>query len=398
MDTKIWDSIIKDIHAHIDLNDCLNTSIEKVADLLDAERGSLMLLDAENQELSIRAARGVSEDIIKHTKVKLGEGISGWVAKNKEPLLIEDISKDKRFQPKHNSYHNNSLLSVPLMVRDGLLGVINLNNKSTKKVFNKKDLDVLKDTSVHISTAIDKALKYQEARRLSQLKMDFMSIASHELRTPLMCIKESISFLLDGLAGKINPEQKRLITFLDSNVDRAVSFIEDILNISKMEASRFNMRRSFSDICAVTKWVYEKLRVDANKKNIELKLEIPNRTIYMWFDSDQIARVLTDLVGDAIKFTENNGMVNIKLEDRHRLAQISIADNGPNIAEEDLGKVFDKYYSGLRSKLRGVRNTGLGLPVVKDIVELHRGRIWVDNETGGGVKFSFTLPKDVRAI
>ena len=399
MDTKTWDNIIKDIHAHIELDKCMTTSIEKVADLLDAERGSLMLLDKKNQELSIKAATGLTEDIVRHAKVKVGEGVSGWVAENKESLLIEDITKDKRFQKRDGNYHNNSLLSVPLVTKDGILGVINVNNKISREAFNQKDLDILKDISVHISTAIDKALRYQEARKLSQLKMDFMSIVSHELRTPLTCIKESISFLLDGLAGEMSPAQKRLITFSCDNVDRAMSFIEEILNISRMESGKFDMKRDFSDICAVARGVYEKLKIDAGKKGIRLRLEIPDKTVYMWFDYDQMTRVLTNLVGDAIKFIQNgDGIVNIKLEDLGRLVKISVIDNGPKIPEKDLGKVFDKYYSGLRSELRGVKNTGLGLPVVRDIVQLHRGRIWVDNQPDGGVKFSFTLPKDTRTI
>lgn len=398
MDIKTWDDIVREIHGSTELGGCLNTSIDKIAGLLDAERVSVMLLDKESEELSIRAARGISEDIIKSARIKKGEKISGWVAEKKQPLLIEDIEKDARFRKRSEIYHNNSLLSVPLLIRDDVLGVINVNNKTTREVFKKEDLDVLSTISAHVSTAIDKALKYNEASKISQLKMNFITIASHELRTPLTCIKEAMSMLLDGLAGDIKPEQKRFIDMAHENVQRAMVFINEILNISKMEAGRFEMKKDFQDICAATKQVYEELKVEAKKKKINFKLDAPDKTIYMWFDYKQIINALMNLAGDAIKFTQDNGMVNIKLEDLGRLIQISVIDNGPVIREEHIDKTFDKYYSGIRSELRGVKNTGMGLPVVEEIVHLHMGRVWVESHVDQGTKFCFTLPKDVRIL
>jgi len=375
----------------------LRTSIDRVTDLLGVEMGSLMLLDKENQELSIKVAKGLSQDIIKNAKAKVGEGISGWVAKNKEPLLIKNIRRDKRF-PKRDGerYHNDSLLSVPLLARDKVIGVINVNNKTTKGIFNKKDLDTLEEISAHISNAISRAMKYEEARALSQLKLDFISTVSHELRTPLAVVKEATNLMLERLAGDITNDQEKFLTVSRNNVNRVLRFIEGLLDISKMEAKKVDAKRNFQDMRIVVNQVYETLKIEADKKNIRFKLGPCDKKIEMWFDTDQIARVVMNLAGNAIKFTQPGGMVDIRLEDLERSVKISIIDNGPGIAKEDMDKIFDKFYSVAKARSSEVKGTGLGLPITKEIVQLHKGRIWVESEPGKGARFSFTLPKDIR--
>ncbi|MBU1147687.1 MAG: GAF domain-containing sensor histidine kinase [Candidatus Omnitrophica bacterium] len=398
MDTKIWNDIIKDINAQLELDACLKTSMEKVSDLLCVERGSLMLMDKETQELSIKASKGLNENIIKSAKTRMGEGVSGWVAKNKEPLLIKDIAIDKRFRRRSKGYHNNSLLSVPLVANNELLGVINVNNKASKETFEENDLDILKEMASHVSGAIDKSLKYEEIKRLSALKLDFVATVSHELRSPLTSVKEAMNLLLDGLTGEVNPTQEKFLTIAKKNIDRVLRLIEELLGLSKLEAGRLDTKRNFQDICAVTKETYETMKIDADKKDIRLKLDTSHKKIEMWFDRDQIQRVFTNLIGNAIKFTQNSGIVKIELEDLGKFVEVSIIDNGPGIAEKDLDKVFDKFYTVGRASSSGTKSTGLGLPITKEIVEAHRGRIWVSSRLGRGSKFSFTLPKDIRMV
>jgi len=357
-----------------------------------------MLFDKENQELSIKVAKGLSENVIRNAKTKVGEGIAGWVAEKKEPLLIKDIGKDKRFNKRNGKYHNNSLLSMPLLVKDELLGVVNVNNKTTREVFSKSDLDKLKEISEHISNAVDNALKYQEVKRLSELKLDFVSTVSHELRSPLSSVKEATNLLLDKIPGKINSDQEKFLKISRNNIDRVLRLINELLDISKLEAGKLDTKRKFQDICIVVKHVYETLKIKADRKNLKLNLRMPDEKVDMWFDADQIIRVLVNLTENAIKCTQDNGMVNIKLEDLGKFVQVSVIDNGPGIAEEDIDKVFNKFYSVVKAKSTGIKSTGLGLPIAREIVELHRGRIWVDSQLGMGARFSFTLPKDIRLV
>ncbi len=398
MHTKTWDNIVKDIHSPIELEDCLDTAMERVTDLLGVGMGSLMLLDKENQELSIKTAKGLSEEVIRDARIRIGNGVSGWVAKNRKPLLIKDIEEDKRFKRREGKYHNNSLLSVPLIKKDRVLGVINVNNKNDRGVFKESDLDKLMEISEHISNAVDRALKYEEVKRLSQIKLDFVSTVSHELRSPLAAVKEAINLLLEEIPGKINERQRSFLNISRNNVDRVLNLINELLDMSKLEAGKSGMKRNFQDICDITRQVYETLKINADKKNIKLKLVMPKGAIKMWFDEAQIARALMNLIGNAVKFTQENGMVDIRLEDLGRFVKFSVIDNGPGIREEDMDRVFDKFYSVIKAGTSEVKSTGLGLPITKEIVELHRGRIWVDSQARHGARFSFTLPKDIRTV
>jgi len=108
--------------------------------------------------------------------------------------------------------------------------------------------------------------------------------------------------------------------------------------------------------------------------------------------------VLVNLISNAINYTQENGKVDVRLENLGKFIQVSVIDNGAGIASEDQDKIFDKFYTVAKEKSDGVKSTGLGLPIAKEIIELHRGRIWVDSETGKGSRFLFTLPKDIRAL
>ena len=398
MDTRTWGNIVRDIHEQTELEDCLKVSMDKITEILGVERGSLMLLDKENQELSIKVAKGLAGDLAKSTKAKVGEGVSGWVAKNKEPLLVKDIGEDVRFRKRGGEYHNDSLLSVPLMARDELLGVINVNNKTTKEIFDEEDLDKLRELSVHVSHAINRSLKYEELKSLSQIKLDFVSTVSHELRSPLAAVKEATNLMLDGMVGKINKKQEKFLNISKNNIDRVLNLINDLLDASKLESGKLHMKRNYQDICPILRDSYETLKFSADKKDIKFKLEMPRKKILMWFDQDLITRVLINLISNAINYTQENGMVNIRLEDLGKFVQVSVTDNGLGLTVEDQDKIFNKFYTVAKAKSDGIKSTGLGLPIAKEIVELHKGRIWVDSEAGKGSRFLFTLPKDMRAL
>ncbi|MFH1645749.1 MAG: GAF domain-containing sensor histidine kinase [Candidatus Omnitrophota bacterium] len=398
MNTKKLNKILADINAQLELKDCLNSSVENVTGLLSTEIVSLMLLNNDSRELSIKAARGLDDSIIKRARLRLGEGISGWVAENRKSLLIKDIKKDKRFNGWGGKYNNDSLLSVPLIAKDKVIGVINVTNKISKGILQKSDLNSLEEALPHISIAIYKALKYEEAKRLSQLKLDFISVVSHELRIPLAAIKESVSLMHERLAGEINEKQERFLQLSLNNVERITRLIDGLLDMSKMEVGRFEMKRTLQDICDVLKQVFDTLKINADSKNIIFKLSAPSQSLDMWFDIDQITRVFMNVIGNALKFTQRSGSVDVKLEDLDRFVRVTITDNGPGIAKDDLEKVFDKFYSVIKSGTTEVKGTGLGLPISKEIVELHGGNIIAKSEECQGAKFTITLPKDMRLV
>ena len=230
-------------------------------------------------------------------------------------------------------------------------------------------------------------------REIEQMKSDFVSLVSHELRTPLVAIKGAADNLLDGLAGELNDTQKDCLILSKRNIDRLNRLISDLLDISRIEAGKIQLNKQPADAASIVKDVLGLFQASAKEKNIALELLLPEEIPLVTIDSDKINQVLTNLVGNALKFTPAQGKITIKAFRAENFLQIEVRDTGVGIPKQDLEKVFDKFYQVDRNKsFTSVKGTGLGLPISKGIVERHGGKIWAESEIGKGSKFIFTLP------
>jgi signal transduction histidine kinase len=387
--------ITQELASANELEKLVGVLMERVTSALRVEIGSLMLVDKMQNELRIKAAKGLKKEIIEQTRVKLGEGIAGWVAKETKPLLIDDLSKHPQFTKRGGKYSTDSLLTVPLVVGKELVGVLNVNNKATKEIFNKDDLDTLVTIANQAALLIKNSQEYEEMKKLNQVKSDFVSVVSHELRTPLATVKEGLSLLLDGVAGKITGKQKEIISLSKQNIDRLSRLIGDMLDLSKMEAGRMKMKREFIDIAQLINKSVESFKPSADKGQICLTAHLAEDIGGIWADSDRITEVLYNLIGNAIKFTQKGGKVDVILKRRDKDIEIVVKDTGKGVKPEDKEKMFEKF-SQVSFKDGKIDSTGLGLSITKEIVELHKGSIGVESEPGKGTEFVVNLPMDLR--
>ena len=255
--------------------------------------------------------------------------------------------------------------------------------------------------SIHIAKDITQIKKYQhelerknrELEKLDQLKSDFVSIVSHELRTPLSITKEGISLVLDGVAGGISPKQSKILTTSKNNIDRLARIINSLLDISKIESGRVDLKKKAVDFEVLIKNVISSFVNIAKAKGLELRTNFPpGQGLSLYVDEDRMVQVFTNLIGNSLKFTEK-GYVDISLVQRENEVEFTVSDTGVGITAEDLPKVFTKFLQFGRTPGAGEKGTGLGLSIAKGLIELHRGKIWVESEAGKGTKFVFTLPK-----
>ncbi|MCX5693452.1 MAG: ATP-binding protein [Candidatus Omnitrophica bacterium] len=235
-----------------------------------------------------------------------------------------------------------------------------------------------------------------EVEKLSRIKADFISVISHELRTPLTSIKESISLVLDGIAGPLNEEQKKFLTIAKNNIDRLAKLIIDILDLSKLESGRITMRKRKLNINELIKEVYASTKASAEQKNMEFSISLGESVEPTWFDPDRIGQVLRNLISNAIKFNKDNGKIKISslkenINDRDFI-RIIVEDNGIGIPPQDTENLFRNFSSLDASMTRKYGGAGLGLAISKGIIELHGGDIWVISEPDAGSKFIFTMP------
>ncbi|MCF7855706.1 MAG: hybrid sensor histidine kinase/response regulator [Candidatus Pacebacteria bacterium] len=229
-------------------------------------------------------------------------------------------------------------------------------------------------------------------KRAERTKDEFLSMVSHELRTPLSIAKEGIDLLLDRVPGEINAKQERVLSLAKRNMDRLGRIINNLLNISRMETGRLQMKLETIDFCELIHELHDTFQKRAHEKGIRIQVETEQDSIMIQADRDGIMEVLTNITDNAIKFTQRGG-VRLSVEDHLDTLQCIIADTGVGIPSESLPKIFDKFEQFHRDIIRGEKGTGLGLAISRDIIEWHGGSIWVDSEPNKGTTFTFRLPK-----
>jgi signal transduction histidine kinase len=234
----------------------------------------------------------------------------------------------------------------------------------------------------------------QRLKELDKLKSDFVSNVSHELRTPLTAIKGSVDNMLDGLTGDLNEKQSRYLTRIKSNTDRLARLINDLLDLSRIEAG-ITLQPTNLRLAPLLREVAESLRPVAAVKRIIIAVESRDETVTAWADPDRISEILMNLLGNAIKFTPSDGKVTLSVEGRGAdWVKIAVSDTGPGIPPEEANRIFDKFYQVPQLEKQKIVGTGLGLSITKALVEMHGGKIWLESEVGRGSIFSFVIPAE----
>jgi len=231
-----------------------------------------------------------------------------------------------------------------------------------------------------------------KAKELEQLKSDFVANVSHELRSPLVAIQKNLDVLLDKSSGAVNGAQKEFLSLAKDNLDRLTRMINDLLDLSKIEAGKMELKKARTDLAALIHNVMQTFAGWFREKNIAVGLDLPAAPLELELDADKITQVLNNLLGNALKFTPAMGRISVAVKAENPV-EVSVADTGPGIEAGDMARIFNKFEQVGSHKRNGAAGTGLGLPLAKEMVEKHGGRIWVKSEINKGSVFIFTLPR-----
>jgi PAS domain S-box-containing protein len=231
-----------------------------------------------------------------------------------------------------------------------------------------------------------------QERELDRMKTEFVSQVSHELRTPLTAIKGFTDLILDGDAGEVSEEQAEYLAIVKSNADRLVTLINDLLDVSRIESGRIQLKLEPIDIRTIMESVMATMRPLADGKDQRMTLTAPDDLPLAFGDHDRIVQVTTNLVSNAHKYTQAGGAIDIAVARDGAFVLVAVRDDGMGIAADDIPRLFSRFFRVDNSLTREIGGTGLGLSIVKSMVEIQGGTVSLESELGTGSTFTFTIP------
>ncbi len=398
----------------VNVDEILNLIVQKSITAAAAEQGSILLVTKNSKNPFRTMVRQDDTSSLRHN-YHIGNDITGWVLHNKKPLIIEDLSNDGRFHPGEDEKKEiRSVLCVPIWFEGDITGLMMLVNKKNGKPFTKGDMTLFSIISVQAGQLI-KNLELQrksfqerkEAEKLQELdklKTHFFTNISHEFRTPLTLILGPARQIL-GL-NEINKVRELADVILKSGL-KLKTLTDQILDLSKIEAGQVKLEAVKGNITKTVEDIVLSFQSLAESKEIHLQFKADEQITFC-FDRDKVDKIISNLLSNAIKFTQRSGSVDVGIrvltdsynrrnEDNNSagLLEITVEDNGKGIGENQLNRIFERYYQADETSGK-YEGTGIGLALVKELVELHKGSIVVQSREGKGTKFRLRFPMGIE--
>jgi len=394
--------VVRGLTTAPDLESFLQTIIAEASEMTDSELASILEYDDEAHELRFLSMPWFDRDALRPMGVPLDGSVAGLVFRKKQPLVIQDARADIRHfksVDRVTKHQTNSLAAVPLIVRGEVIGVLEALNKRDDAHYTEEDLTILETLGALAAQAmknvgLERKVKAarMEVAEFERLKTDFIAITSHELRTPLGLILGHATFLRE-LAGE---EFSAQLDTIVKNASRLKEIVENLSSVDNVQSGAARIRNNKMSMSKIAEDIILVFQDEAKSRNITLKLEVDAADHEINADSVKINIAMSNLVKNAIQFTDNGGTVTIKISEDTGYYKTEIIDTGIGIPARDLPKLFDRFYQVEEHLTRKHGGMGLGLSVAKSMIELHGGRIWVESEEGKGSTFTFLLPMDER--
>ena len=426
---RILLEISKGMNSFTSLTDLLDLALDAIVDLTSAERGFLMLRDADGK-LQMHVARNMVGERIRPENLRISMSIVTEVLENGKALFLADAleSSDLRERTSIAELKLRSIACLPIRiptahmltraprrpsrpdtgsrssVTHDVIGVVYTDSSQATRPIGDVTRELVESIAIHAAISIENFVLRQEElehrlmekemeklREIDRLKSDFVSHVSHELRTPLTAIKGSLDNMLDGLTGELGDKQVRYLQRMKSNTDHLVRLINDLLDLSRIEAGQISINPRVVALSPLITEICDSLRPLATAKQIDLTSET-SAELTVIADRDRLTQILLNLAGNALKFTPSGGRVAVRAAAAGDQVRIEVADNGAGMEPREKARIFERFYQAPAEDSGRHLGTGLGLSITKSLVELHGGGIAVESAPGSGSTFTVTLP------
>jgi PAS domain S-box-containing protein len=362
------------------------------------EDGQLLRMTVSSRDLSKRA---VADALWRLPLDRARPYLLSEAVRTRRPMLVQrpsgDVLAAMTQSPEHlhivEGLEIASLVAVPLMASERLAGAIALIASRGSREYDARDVRFAEELAWRTAIALENARLYRKAREATQARDDVLAIVAHDLRNPLSSIAMQAALLRRRAQPRAGSEATAGEAIQRAAI-RMTRLIEDLLDITRMEAGRLSVEQArLAALPFVTECV-ESQRNLAEAASIELRIDTPHELPDLWADRDRLSQVFENLIGNALKFTAAGGRITIGAEVRESDVLFRVRDTGSGIAAEHLPHLFDRFWQARRTERQGA---GLGLPIVKGVIEAHGGRVWVESAPGQGTCFFFTVPQAVKS-
>ena len=390
--------ISRSLSAPLEAEKILQSIITLAAELTSSKLASILAFEPETKQLRFLATPWHHREALHDIRIPLEGSIAGWTYREAKPACIPDVRSDPRHDKsadRATNFESRSMLAVPILYRGEPLGVLEAVNKTGPSHYTGEDLEILEILAsqaailLEISRA-DRQIQHSqdELSQLDRMKNDFIAIASHELRTPLGLILGHATFMREAA----DPELKPQMDIIVRNAMKLKNIIDSIADLDNFERGVASLRLSSVSIRKVIDEVTDTFAEEARERGISLQVHLKKDDLHVEGDASKISIALNNLVKNAITFTNPGGHVLISAEETPGFVKISVADDGIGIPASDLLHIFERFYQVESHLTRKHNGMGIGLSVVKVMIEMHGGQVWAESVDGKGSKFSFVLP------
>ena len=388
---SLFQRIDQQLNKSLELNRVLSLALNWSIALTNADGGSIGLFeDAKDEDaesfLRLLVYRGAEENSESRI-VSLDHPIVEQVLAGNRSVLTYDVTEEQSIDGTPALVQ----LAVPIQQDGRVKGLITLETQHAKEI-NREDVTFVERLADRAAVAIKNARLYEAIQAANDAKSEFVSLVAHELRVPMTSIKGYTDLINSGMAGELNDTQQQFLDVIRRNLDRMSSLISDLADINRVESGRmmfnfqeFELRDVVSD---VTGSLSE--RIEARKQTIDVQVDDAVTAVYA--DPTRIAQVLTNLVSNANKYTPDGGHVEVKVSCNDTHAIVAVADNGLGISEEDQAQLFTQFFRSESHEVREQPGWGLGLSIVRKMVEAQNGEIVFESKLGEGSTFTFSVP------
>jgi signal transduction histidine kinase len=382
-----------------DVKHLLQQVVNAACDLTGSQYSFLFIYEQETDLLKIAAGPLESRDALARIRVPIEKSLTGSVYSKSRSITINNPQSDPRMfhdMERVLRYTTQAICAVPVIFRGKTIGVLEAVNKRDKSAYNEDDLTILETLASQaaiaaLSTSLIEETEnaYSEAKELDQMKNNFIAIASHELRTPLGLVLGHATFLRELISDE---QQRNQVEIIIRNATKLKTIIEELANINGYQTGSARFRVKTVPINALVQKLCEQFQEQALQNNISLQTRLLVQEVQIEGDEEKLVIAFSNLVKNALIFTNPLGHIVVSIEALSGFVQISVEDDGIGIPENELHKIFDRFYQVQSHLTRKHGGMGLGLSAAKAMIEMHRGKIWVESTEGKGSKFTILLP------